>query len=374
MKFSDIPFHETAKERIRAMVDSDRIPHALLIEGAPGIGKFALARAAAQYIHCENRHDGDSCGECPSCLQHASFNHIDTHFVFPIIKKKSGSPSFCDDFLEEWRNFITDNPYMDFQQWMSYLDSPNTQPLIYVDESDALIHKLSFTTHSSKYKIALVWLPERMHVSAANKLLKQIEEPFSDTLFIMVSNNAKEILPTIYSRVQRIELKRLPDEVIANQLATRYALDNSDAMAIAHLAEGSMIRAKNYLNKSSENHHFLELFMALMRLAYQRHVKELKEWATDIASLGRETELRFLEYCMRLIRENFIMNLHVSSLNYMNKEEAAFGANFARFINERNVLKIVDELDKASIDIAGNGNAKIVLFDMAVRMIILLKV
>ena len=374
MKFSDIPFHETAKERIRAMVDSDRIPHALLIEGAPGIGKFALARAAAQYIHCENRHDGDSCGECPSCLQHASFNHIDTHFVFPIIKKKSGSPSFCDDFLEEWRNFITDNPYMDFQQWMSYLDSPNTQPLIYVDESDALIHKLSFTTHSSKYKIALVWLPERMHVSAANKLLKQIEEPFSDTLFIMVSNNAKEILPTIYSRVQRIELKRLPDEVIANQLATRYALDNSDAMAIAHIAEGSMIRAKNYLNKSSENHHFLELFMALMRLAYQRHVKELKEWATDIASLGRETELRFLEYCMRLIRENFIMNLHVSSLNYMNKEEAAFGANFARFINERNVLKIVDELDKASIDIAGNGNAKIVLFDMAVRMIILLKV
>lgn len=374
MKFSDIPFHETAKERIRAMVDSDRIPHALLLEGALGIGKFALARAAAQYIHCENRHYGDSCGECPSCLQHQSFNHIDTHFVFPIIKKKSGSPSFCDDFLEEWREFVTENPYMDFQQWMTYLDSPNNQPVIYVDESDALIHKLSFTTHNSKYKIALVWLPERMHVSAANKLLKQIEEPFSDTLFIMVSNNAKEILPTIYSRVQRIELKRLPDDVVAAQLASKYALDDNDAMAIAHLAEGSMIRAKNYLNKSSENHHFLELFMALMRLAYQRHVKELKEWATDIASLGRETELRFLEYCMRLIRENFIMNLRVSKLNYMNKEEAAFGANFARFINERNVLKIVDELDKASIDIAGNGNAKIVLFDMAVRMIILLKV
>lgn len=262
---------------------------------------------------------------------------------------------------------------MDFQQWMSYLDSPNNQPLIYVDESDALIHKLSFTTHSSKYKIALLWLPERLHISAANKLLKQIEEPFSDTLFIMVSNNAKEILPTIYSRVQRIELKRLPDDVIAEQLMSNYGLEHSDALAIAHLAEGDMTRAKNSLNTSSENHHFLELFMALMRLAYQRRVKELKEWATDISSLGRETELRFLEYCMRLIRENFIMNLHVAQLNYMNREETAFAANFARFINERNVLKISEELNKAAIDIAGNGNAKIVLFDMAVRMIILLK-
>lgn len=373
MKFSDIPSHEAAKERIRAMVDTDRIPHALLLDGPAGIGKFSLARATAQYIHCENRHNGDSCGECPSCRQHMSFNHIDTHFVFPIVKKKSGSASYCDDFIDEWRDFLTDNPYMDFQQWMSYLDSLNNQPLIYVDESDALIHKLSFTTHSSKYKIALLWLPERLHISAANKLLKQIEEPFSDTLFIMVSNNAKEILPTIYSRVQRIELKRLPDDVIAEQLMSNYGLEHSDALAIAHLAEGDMTRAKNSLNTSSENHHFLELFMALMRLAYQRRVKELKEWATDISSLGRETELRFLEYCMRLIRENFIMNLHVAQLNYMNREETAFAANFARFINERNVLKISEELNKAAIDIAGNGNAKIVLFDMAVRMIILLK-
>ncbi len=373
MKFSDIPAHEAAKKRIRTMVDADRIPHAILLEGPAGIGKFALARATAQYIHCENRTNGDSCGKCPSCIQHASFNHIDTHFVFPIVKKKSGSPSYCDDFIEEWRSFITENPYMDFQQWMSYLDSPNTQPLIYVDESDALIHKLSFTTHNSKYKIALVWLPERLHISAANKLLKQIEEPFSDTLFIMVSNNAKEILPTIYSRVQRIELKRLPDDVIAKQLISKYGLDNDDAIAMAHLAEGNMIRAKNSLNQSSENHHFLQLFMALMRLAYQRHVKELKEWATDIAALGRETELRFLEFCMRLIRENFIMNLHVAPLNYMTKDEAAFASNFARFVNERNVLKITDELNKAAIDIAGNGNAKIVLFDLAVRMILLIK-
>lgn len=372
MKFSDIPAHESAKDRIRQMVDSNRIPHALLLEGPAGIGKFALARATAQYIHCENRHDGDSCGVCPSCLQHQSFNHIDTHFIFPIVKKKSGSPAYSDDYIEEWKQFLTGDSYMDFQEWTTYLNS-KTQPVIYVDDSNNIIQKLSYTSHSSKYKIVLLWLPERLHIAAANKLLKQIEEPLGDTLFLMVSNNSKDILPTIYSRVQRIEMKRLPDDVIAGNLTGSYGLDSKDALAIAHLAEGDMIRARGLLNQSSESHHFFELFMSLMRLAYQRKVKELKAWASDIAALGRETDLRFLEYCSRLIRENFIMNLRVSDLNYMTREEASFGVNFARFINERNVLKINDELDRAVTDIAGNGNAKIVLFDMAIRMIILLK-
>ena len=203
--------------------------------------------------------------------------------------------------------------------------------------------------------------------------MKQIEEPFGDTLFIMVSNNAKAILPTIYSRTQRIELKRLPDDVIADSLITRYSIDETDAMALAHNAEGNMITAIHSISLSKESHRFLELFMELMRQSYQRHVKELKAWATDVASLGREQELRFLDYCQRLIRENFIYNLNVPRLNYLNREEASFSKNFARFINERNVIDIVTELDNASKDIAGNGNGKIVMFDLAIKMILLLK-
>ncbi len=355
------------------MIDADRIPHALLFEGEAGIGKFALARAAAQYIHCENRHDGDSCGECPSCRQHQSFNHIDTHFVFPIVNKKSGSTTYCDDFLPEWRDFLTENPYMDFRGWLTALDAQNGQPQIYVDESDALIHKLSFTSHSSRYKIALIWLPERLHVSAANKLLKQIEEPFGDTIFILVSNDAKQILPTIYSRTQRIELKRLPDHVIADFLIKNHSVDATDAAAVAHLAEGSMLKALATLTLGKENHIFLELFMSLMRLTFQRHVKELKEWAVEVSGMGREQELRFIDYCQRLIRENFIYNLKIEQLNYLNREEATFSKNFARFINERNVLGIVDEFDLAYRDIAGNGNGKIVFFDLALRIILLIK-
>lgn len=372
MKFSDIPGHDRAKERIREMIDSNRIPHALLLEGMPGIGKFMLARATAQYIHCENRHDGDSCGACPACIQHQTFNHIDTVFVFPIVKGKIKEP-VSDDYIAEWREYLTKYPFMDFRAWLKALDSLNAQPSIYASESDKLTHELNFTSHKAKYKIVLLWLPERLQEAAANKLLKLIEEPHNDTLFIMVSNNAKEILPTIYSRTQRLELKRLSDEEVSLYLQSNYSLDSNDAMSVAHLAEGSIVEATKMLSLTKDSHKFLELFMSLMRLAYQRKVKELKDWTVDVASLGREQELNFLNYCQRLIRENFIYNLNVPELNYMNREELNFSKNFARFVNERNVIQIVDELNNAAIDIAGNANAKIVLFDLAVRMILLLK-
>lgn len=180
-------------------------------------------------------------------------------------------------------------------------------------------------------------------------------------------------MPTIYSRTQRIELKRLADNIIADDLTKNFSVDPADAMALAHIAEGNMIKAHNSLNLSRENHLFLDLFMTLMRQAYQRHVKELKEWSAEVAALGREQELRFVEYCQRLIRENFIYNINRPELNYMNREEAIFSSKFARFINERNVQNIMAELDNAYTDIAGNGNGKIVLFDLAVKMIILLK-
>ena len=162
MKFSDVPCHEVTKRRLQQFVDSDRIPHAILIEGQSGIGKFMMARAFAQYVHCENRKDGDSCGVCPSCIQHQTFNHIDTHFIFPIIKKGSGKSSISDDYIEEWREFLTDNPYMDFEKWLLSLDNINAQPHIYVDESAIIVHmsnlrkKLDAAGNNSPY-IATIW-------------------------------------------------------------------------------------------------------------------------------------------------------------------------------------------------------------------------
>ena len=373
MKFSNIPAHNFAKQKLRTFVDSNKIPHAILLEGPSGIGKYALARAFTQYIHCQNRQDGDSCGMCPSCLQHESFNHIDTHFVFPVVKKSSPKKSFSDDYIDAWKDFLSENPYMDFQKWLVALDNVNAQPVIYVDESEELIRKLNFTSHQAKYKVVLFWLPERMNQECANKLLKLIEEPYSDTLFVFVSNNSSEILPTIYSRTQRIELKRLSDDVIAQYLVDNYAVEGQDALALAHIADGNIIEADKIVSLSKENQKFLELFIQLMRLSYQRKVKELKSWSVDVAGLGREQIMRFLTYIQRLIRENFIYNLSVSELNYLNREEAQFSQNFAKFITESNVIKLIDVFNKALTDISGNSNAKIVLYDMSIKVILLLK-
>lgn len=373
MKFSDVLCHEATKRRLQQFVDSDRIPHAILIEGQPGIGKFMMARAFAQYVHCENRKDGDSCGVCPSCIQHQTFNHIDTHFIFPIIKKGSGKTSISDDFIEDWREFLTENPYMDFEKWLLSLDNINAQPHIYVDESADIIKKLNFTAHKAKYKIVLLWLPERMKNECANKLLKLIEEPYSDTIFVMVSNDSKQILPTIYSRTQRLEMLRLGDEPIAKYLSQKHAIDYNNSLSIAHLSEGNMNRAEKELQLTKENSKFFDLFVELMRLAYQRKISDLKRWSNDIASLGREQSMQFLAYSQRLIRENFIYNLNERELNYMNDKESQFSVNFARFITEINVQKLIEVLNKAQIDIMGNANAKIVFFDLSVKVILLLK-
>lgn len=374
MKFEDIPGQHKVKQRLIDMVDNERIPHAILLQGEQGVGKFALAQALAQYIHCPNRADGDSCGVCPSCRQHESFNHIDTFFSFPVIKKKSsGTPPVSDDFIEEFKHFVVADPMMNFEGWLEELGSPSTLPVMYVTESDTLISKLSFTARSAKYKIVVMWLPERMNEQCANKLLKLIEEPFSDTIFILSSDSPQEILPTIYSRCQRIDVERFTDNDISDFLCKRFSLNSQDALSIAHNAEGSLTKALKQLSTTGINSKYFELFIRFMRSAYARKVADLKVWSAEVSTLGREQQLSFLKYCDRLTRENFIYNLHEHDLTYLNTSEEKFSTKFAPFISERNVQALSRTFNDAIKDIAGNANSKIVLFDVAVRTILLIK-
>lgn len=226
---------------------------------------------------------------------------------------------------------------------------------------------------ASRYKITVMWLPEKMNEQAANKLLKLIEEPFPDTVFILVSNDASSILPTIKSRCRPIEVTRLDDASVASFLSSRLAMDKQDALALAHIASGNVNAALKSVDATSVSRMFFDYFVQLMRLAYQRDVKGLKQWSADVTAMGREQEVKFYDYCQRLIRENFVFNLHVDELTYMNRTESQFSERFARFITERNAEDIIRQMNRASADIAGNANGKIVNFDFAIKMIILIK-
>lgn len=374
MKFSEIPGHETVKQRLRQMALSGKLPHAILLEGPAGVGKMALARAFAQYIHCEHPDpNGDACGRCHSCRLHEAMNHIDTQYVFPVVKTDGmNSNPVSDDFRDQWVEYLKDRIYMDYQGWTALFGKKNAQLLTYVTESSALLHRLSFTSHVSRYKIVVWWLPEKMNEEAANKLLKMIEEPFDDTIFIMASDRPRDILPTIYSRVQRIPVKRLPDETVARYLCDNYEISEADALAAAHIAEGNVVKAMEVLNQSKETALFFDMFVKLMRLAYQKNVAELRRWSDDLAALGRDCEIRFYDYAMRMVRENFVYNFNVPEISYMTSTEEQFSVRFARFITVDNVERIIRVFDRARTDIAGNANGKIVNLDVTIKIIMLL--
>ena len=375
MKFSDILGNEQAAQHLRRLIDADRLPHALLLHGPAGVPKLALARAAVQYLHCTDRHDGEPCGKCAMCRQHESMNQTDTYYSFPYLGSSDSKPLTCDDYMSEWKEFLHDKPIVeDYQHWLHLLKSDNAQPQIYVKESESILRKMSLSAYTTRYKVLIMWLPEKMKEETANKLLKIIEEPYDDCKFILVSDNAQDILPTIFSRTQRLELHRPSPQAIADYLTARYGIDPQDALAVAAPADGNVTAAEQALEKDNEGHEFHERFVELMRLAYARNLAKLKLWSEQVADFKREKSRRFLTYAARQVRENFIYNLHQPNLNYLTREEQTFSTRFAPFINENNVERMHEEFNRAEQDIRGNANARIVLFDLAIRITILIKV
>ena len=371
MFFKDVIGQKEVKQHLLLEVRENRIPHAQLFCGPEGSGKLALAIAYARYINCQHPNGDDACGTCPSCVKFNKLAHPDLHFVFPVIKTKTDTVS--DDFIGEWRQLLEQTPYFSLGDWMTVIGAEKQQPQIFVKESDELLRKLSLKSSEGGYKTVIMWLPEKLKTECANKLLKLLEEPPAQTVFILVSDNPEQILPTILSRTQRIQIPRLTDEDIIAELTGRFGIQKEDAADIARASNGNYILAMQTIHLNEEKRLFLELFISLMRLAYMRNIKDLKKWSENIAAMGREQQKRFLEYCQHMIRENFIFNFHRGELNYMNREERNFSVRFAPFINERNVIKLMNELAEAQVHIEQNVNANMVFFDLTLKTIMLLK-
>lgn len=359
---------------LRTAIDNNRLPHALLISGNEGTGGLALAYAAAQYLICPHRHDGDACGQCPQCLQLGKLQHPDVHFVFPVVRKKNQKEAPISlDYMSEWRNAFLNNHYLTLNEWTTTSGEENKQAGIFVAEANNIIKTLSVKPFESDYRVMIIWLPEKMNEETANKLLKIIEEPNDMTHFFLVSQEPERIIGTIQSRVQRINLPPIADVDIQQALVSRFDCPQDKAIDYARMSHGSYVEALKLLNDDEERSFYFTKFCEMMRLSYAKKLFDMKEWSEEMSGIGRERQKAYLQYAQQMIRENFIMNFNTPSLNYLNESERTFSSRFHAFVNHNNVAGIMDELALAEKDIMQNVNAKMVFFDLSLKLIMLLK-
>lgn len=380
MKFDKVIGQEEAEARLQQLVDEQRIPHALMFTGPEGCGKMALALAFASFLLGE-RWNGKSLLANASAITNAEamlaqWQHPDLHFSYPVIKSKgagSDSKITSEDFAKEWRQMLGGGPYFTLEQWMRYMNAENQQASIFEAESDRLMRKLNLKSSLGGNKVSLIWLPERMNLTSANKLLKLLEEPPLKTFFLLVSEHPELLLETIRSRVQVFAVTRIDDESVSEALTERQGIAPQDARRIARIANGDWMKALEEIDADNENKEFFALFVTLMRKAYAKDVKSLKAWSQTVADFGREKQKRLIAYMMQMVRENFMYNFHNPQLCYMTQAEETFAQKFAPFINERNVLLFQNRLQLMMRDISQNANGKLQFFNFALEVTIYIR-
>ena len=368
--------------RLMEMVQENRVPHALMFCGPQGCGKLAMALAFASYLLGERESAPEELTEEQKRTQAMlrKWEHPDLHFTFPTIKTSDMGGDHNPvslDFIKEWKEMLlSQGPYVLISDWMQRMGKSdadfNKQAIITVEETDNISRELSMMSSQGGYKISLIWLPERMNIQAANKILKLLEEPPRQTLFLLVSENPELLLETIRSRTQRLDFKKIDNDSLEQALIERRALAQEMAHRIARIANGNWNAALEELDSGNENRQHLDMFIMLMRLAYMRNIHDLKKWSDVVATFGREKQKRMLDYFMHMLRESFMYNFRNPELSYMTQEEENFARNFARFINEANIIDISNLFEESKRFIAQNANPKIAFFDLALKIIVLL--
>jgi len=370
MTFAQIPGQKETISRLIRSVREQRVSHAQLFSGPEGCGSLALAMAYAQYVSCENRTDTDSCGVCKSCMKYEKMIHPDLHFVFPVIKDRKNSEPVSDTYIEQWREFVKQTPFFTINDWLNSIDVENAQGLIFASEAGEIIKKLSLKTFESDFKIMIIWLPEKMHPAAANKLLKLIEEPPDKTLFLLVSDEPDKLLPTIISRCQVIKIPGFTAKEITEYLKLKFAVDDVKADEISRVVNGNLIRAVALHDNEDASVQNLERFKSLMRFAWKRDIISVIGWSEEMAMTGREAQKNFFTFSLRLLRENLMLTLNQgkNDLVFLAGEEALFSENFHPFITQKNIWNLAEEFNLAHSHVEANGNARIIFLDLALRV------
>ncbi len=375
MLFSEVLGQEHIKNHLTTSVDQGRIAHAQLFVGPEGSGTLPMAIAYAQYILCSNT-GGENTGGNESCnLKFKNVSHPDLHFAFPVTTSdKVKSKPVSNFYLEEWRQLLDQQPYGNLFDWYKLLGVDNKQGQIGVDEAFEIVKSLSLKSYEGGYKVMLIWMAEKMNTACANKLLKLIEEPPEKTIFILIAEDEEQIINTIRSRCQILTFPPLAEEAITEALVKNYHIENAVATKIAHQANGNYNKACDLIYQDSEDIQFEKWFILWVRSAFKARgnkaaIHDLISWSEEIAKTGRETQKKFLAFCLNYFRQAMLMNYKADSLVYLEPKSEGFKLeNFAPFVHGNNILEISDELQDAIYHIERNGNSKIILTDLSIKL------
>lgn len=375
MLFSNILGQDHIKSHLATSADSGRIPHAQLFIGPEGSGTLPLAIAYAQYILCGNTGGENTTGNAACNLKFEHFQHPDLHFVFPVAANSEvKSHPVSANFLKYWREFIAETPYAGLFDWYKKIDIANKQGQIGVDEATEIVKSLSLKAYEGGYKVMIIWMADKMNTATANKLLKLLEEPPQKTVFILIAESEDDILQTILSRCQVLHFNGLPEKAIANALVQRENMEPKAAARLAHQAQGNYNKALHLLHKTADELPFEEWFVMWVRAAFRAKgnaaaIHDLIAWSEQIAGIGREAQKQFLNFCIDMFRQAMLLNYQATELVFMEPTVAKFKLeNFAPFVNGTNINDIFKELSDALYHIERNGNPKIILTDLSIKL------
>lgn len=375
MQFKQVIGQSAIKQRLIASVRDNHVSHAQLFLGPAGSGKLPLALAYAQYILCPNRTETDSCGVCPTCQKMQKLVHPDLHFVVPTAAtKKIKSNPESDLFMEEWREYVVQNQgYVDTSSWYSFLDVENKQGYMSVRDAASLLRKLNMKSYEGEYKIAIIWMAEKMRVDTANKLLKLLEEPPEKTVFLLIAEDGEELLATIKSRTALVKIPAIDINEVQSALVERLGCPPQQAHDAAVISEGNWLNACHFVQESEDRKFFFTTFQQWMRLCFRAAYSELIDFSANIKTLGREKQKELLDYGLRIVRNALLFNNNLAEIVMLPEDEKVFNSKFAPFINPLNLAEIAELFDEAIRHIERNGNAQLIFTDMSFKMVGLLK-
>ena len=371
MQFKEVVGQQEVKLKMTGMVNSGRIPHAMMLVGPEGNGNLALALAFAQYIQCENKQDNDSCGVCASCTKNQKFIHPDVHFTYPVVPKKSGDPPISTDYIVEWRSALAANPYLSVNEWLQSIQAENRQGNITVRECHEIIKGLSMKTYEAEYKIQVIWLAEFLK-EAGNTLLKVIEEPPADTIFLLVVENVEMVLNTIISRTQLIKANAIDDEDMKQALLKKFEMDEGTARRIARIADGNFNAALTIADgQESENdkllHRWLVCCFNLKLKPSAGNGQNLVEWIEDFSKIGRENQKIFLKYALFFLRECALISFTGHS-DKLEGEELKFATGLSARLGGDQFGALSAIINQLYYHIERNANPKILFMSNSFKI------